>query len=385
MRPPAVIPSPDVVFTGEVEPPTPHIPTDPALAAPSSAESSPMPGFTESMAVVSDPRELEVDLKTLTVPICRTDPSQGGEGGFGTVPRNAPSTGNGPIDTTDENVARALGPMASWLRDATVSADVAWRSAISVQDYARSILVEGRRTWLMCGAVAATSDSVRAHQISLTLANALNDMQIWLTERLETLRSDAPKVRESDETRVGISAELRGIQDSVELLARELGDPDLSLPDDIAVSNPLLEIELDVPSGWFILRNGIEILLAAPFTFHEEGVVGLGVPGWNTGTAIRLRRFRHEEPWTLSGTEGLMDSLYRKFGDQSGHSTSEFDGNKAVRRTYESQGYQWTSFVVATFVEQRSYLVLFECPSEHREYCAELLGELIDGVRLRPG
>lgn len=377
-RPDAVVPTPSPSTV-----PTPDADLSTPVATPTLMP-TPTPVVGVQTAVASDRPELNVELTTLTVPVCRTDPSQGGQVGFGTVPRSAPVAGV-LTDTTDHDVARALGPMASWLRGATVSADEAWVSAESDQDYARAILVEGRRVWLLCGAVAATSDSVRVHPITSSLAIALGEMQIWLSDRLETLRSDASGVRDMDDSRIRISADLRGIQESIEKLVVELGDPGLARPDDLAVMNPLLETEFDVPSGWFVLRNEIDILLAAPFAFQEEGVTGLGVPGWNAGTAVRLRRFRHEESWTLSDTEGLLDSLYIKFGEQIGQSVTELDGYAAITRTYESAEYQWISFVTATVVEHRSYLLEFGCPISQDEYCAGQLDELIDGVRLTPG
>lgn len=328
--------------------------------------------------------EPEVDLTTLTVPVCRTDPSQGGQVGFGTVPRSAPS-GGVLTDTTPLDVVRALGPLAYSLRVTTQSADEVWAAAKSEQDYAAAILVEGRRVWQLCGAVAATSDSVRAHPITYSLAIALGEMQFWLSARLESLRSVETGIRDMDATRIRISADLMGVQESIEQLAVDLGDPKLAQPDDLTVINPLLDTEFDVPPGWFILRNEIDVLLAAPFEVQEEGVVGLGVPGWNAGTAIRLRRFRHEDPWTLSDTEELMDSLYIKFGNQVGQSPTEVDGHTAITRRYESPEYRWTSFVTATVVENRSYLVELGCPFSKSVYCAEQLDYLIDGIRLTPG
>jgi hypothetical protein len=272
--------------------------------------------------------------------------------------------------------------MTSWLRAATEFADEVWESAASEQDFARAILTEGRRTWLMCGAIASTSVSVRVHPITSSLAITLGSMEAWLGERLEALRSDVSTIREMDEARELISAELTGFRESVEDLAADLGSPDLVNPGGSTVLNPLLEVAFDVPPNWFVLRNDIDILLAAPYSYQEEGVTGLGVPGWSAGTAVRLRRFRHKDPWALSDTVDLMASLYLNFGDQKGESPTVIDGNTAVTLTYESPEYRWTSYVAATFANQRSYLIEIGCPSIHAENCADLLQGLTGGVRL---
>ncbi len=359
------------------------------IVPPTAVATSITPLSTESPEPTSTPetaREPVVNLATLTVPTCRTDPTQGGQVGFGTVPRTALfPDGIGTEVMEGENsadVVRALGPMVSWLRAATEFADAAWNSASSEQDYARAILSEGQRIWLLCGAVAATSDPVRYHPLTLSLAAALESMENWLTDRLETLRTDATQIHEADDSRELVSARLRGFRVSVEDLAADLETPDLANPGTFTVQNALLGAAMDVPAGWFVLRNDIDILLAAPFSYQKEGVAGLGVPGWNAGTAIRVRRFRHEEPWALSDTLNLMDSLYVGFGAQTGESLAVVDGRTAVMRTHESSQHGWASFVAATAVDQRSYLIELGCPQNHSDRCAEQFQELVAGIRL---
>ena len=107
----------------------------------------------------------------------------------------------------------------------------------------------------------------------------------------------------------------------------------------------------------------------------------MGVPGWNFGTALQVRRMRHEDPWTLSDTAGLMDSLLVKFGERVSDKNDEVGGAETVIRAYESSDDAWITIAAATVNNSHTYLFTLGCPIESRISCEILLREILSDAQ----
>ena len=366
--PSADVVSPTAVIAPTVEPSSP-VPTSPTAAA-SATEA---PGTDPSL----------VDLDTLLVPVCRTDPFAGSSAGFGTVPRDPGSVsavGEETLDSRGEVIV-ALASVLRWVDHFTAISDTAWVTAEDEQDFVAAISDEGRRLWLSCSAFAAAAPVLKTEDpFMLTATAALAERQRWLTERLEVLRTAPGSIRDDDANRVRTSTALKGLQGTLEGLAIEAGVEDRITPAPFIVPNPLLGISLDAPAGWLLIRNRTDIVLAAPASSQVEGMSGLGVPGWNFGTALRVRRLRHEAPWTLEDSASLMDSLMARFGDRVSDGRTRVDGLDAINRVYESMDDGWITVVAATVRDLQTYVLELGCPAEERESCEAALDGYVQGV-----
>lgn len=330
-----------------------------------------------------------VDLDTLLVPICRNDPFAGSAVGFGTVPRAPESIETFRSDSGDPLPETILGlaPVIRWVDHFTLKADTAWAHADSELDFASVIFDESRRVWLACTAISLAVPVIETTDPPL-LAYAkglMSDRQVWLTDRLEVLRTDPSSIRNADATRQEMSIGLRSLIAGLDELAREAGIEDGLTRLPFTALNPLLGISLDMPAGWMLLRNRVDIVLLAPPDLQADGVTALGVPGWNFGTALQVKRLRHEAPWTLTNTTDLMDSLLVKFGERSGEERREVDGLETAVRVYESPEDAWVTIAGATVRDLHTYLFELGCPEEDRASCEVLFQELLDGVHFDEG
>ena len=358
------------------------------VSAPSTEPSSPVPASpTAVLSATGVPGTVPplVDLDPLLVPVCRTDPFAGSSAGFGTVPRD-PGTvkalGEETLDSKGEIIV-ALASVFRWMDHFTAVADTAWAGAETEQDFAAAILDESRRLWLSCSAFAVAAPALDTRDVFILSATSmLADRQAWLTERLEVLRTTPGSIRDDDASRAVTSKDLKSLLGPLGDLAIEAGVEDRIAPTPFVVPNPLLGISLDVPQSWLLIRNRMDIVLAAPPHIQAEGVTGLGVPGWNFGTALRVRRLRHEAPWSLEDTAGLMDSLMARFGNRISDASTQVDEIDAISRVYESVDDGWITAVAATVRNLQTYLFELGCPAEERESCEEALDEYVQGVEL---
>ena len=323
------------------------------------------------------------DLDTLLIPVCRTNPFTGGSVGFGTVPR-APEFGTtSPVDPANPGaeILVALAPVTQRVDHFTASVDNLWNIAESEQDFTTALSNEGRRLWLLCSAVAmAAPDLVDTHVLLSSFKALLAERHAWLTNRLEVLRNTSGSIREDDTSRTLNSNALMNLAKRLDEFAIEAGVEDRITPAPFTVPNPLLGISLDAPAGWLLIRNRTDIVLAAPANSQVEGVSGLGVPGWNFGTALRVRRLRHEAPWTLEDSAGLMDSLMARFGDRISDAPTRVDGLDAINRVYESAEDGWITVVAATVRDLQTYVFELGCPAQEREFCESALDGYVQSV-----
>jgi hypothetical protein len=274
-----------------------------------------------------------------------------------------------------------MAPVALWVDHFTSAADIVWDDALSEQDFVLALVEESRRLWLACGAVAAVApDLDLGHSFMISINSSLATRRQWLVDRLEVLRSQSDLIRNDDASRAATSDLLLDLDAILNRLAVQAGLEDGATPAQFTVPNPLLEVSIDVPGGWLLFRNRIDIVLVAPPELQAEGVRGLGVPGWNFGTALRIRRLRHEAPWALADTSELMDSLLVKFGGRVSHGDTEVDGHQSIIRVYEALDDNWVTIAAATVRDLHSYLFELGCPATQRASCEALLQSLLAGV-----
>ena len=325
-----------------------------------------------------------MNFDALLVPICRNDPFAGSAVGFGTVPR-APETvetlRSDSGDVLPETIL-ALAPVIRWVNHYTVIADRGWGNAKSEEDFAAIIFDESRRVWLACNAISLAVPIIEPSDPGL-FANAkglLSDRQVWLADRLEVLRTDPASIRNDDRNRGEISVGLRRLIFDLDKLMGEVGIEESMTRLPFTVPNPLLGISLDMPGGWMPMRNRIDIVLTAAPELQLDGSRGMGVPGWNFGTALQVRRLRHEEPWTLVDTVNLMDSLLVKFGQRVDEGHVDIASLGAEKRVYESSENGWVTIAAATVHDFYTYLFVLGCPEEDQTSCDVLFHDLLDGV-----
>jgi hypothetical protein len=365
---------------------------DPTVVTPVTVEPSgtvqPSPTANILPTAVPPARESLDDLASLSIPVCRTDPFAGDLSGFGTIPRVSEdgTTFSSDFANSDAEIIAAVAPIIRWMNHFTTKADTAWELADSEQEFADVLSEEGRRLWLSCNAVALVAPAIETtHPLLISFKSLLAHRQAWLTERLEILRTAPDSIRDDNVNRAVTSKAIKELPGSLDVLGKEARVENRATPEAFTVPNPLLGVSLDFPGGWMLIRNRIDIVLAAPPEHQMDGVTGLGVSGWNFGTALRMKRLRHEAPWTLTDTANLMDSLLFRFGERVIEDQRKIDGLEAVIRVYDSSDADWVMIAAATVRDLHTYLFEFGCPAEDQVSCEVLFQDLLDNVRFNEG
>ena len=356
---------------------------------PSASRTAPTATPTQSAATVvpeptasisDDGEETVLDVATFTIPVCRTDQFAGGNVGIGTVPR-APTDSNVPPDSsTGGQLLEVVAPVTMWIDHYTTAADSEWTRAESEQDFASAIFTESRRIWLACGAASTVPGLSNESELSGAIKSMLDVRYGWIVDRLETLRTNPELVRDRDVERAELSGALRGLNKSLLDVTEHTGPLETDALEGFRVPNELLEITLAAPGGWLLFRNRVDIILVAPIELQGGGEMGFGVPGWNMGTALKVRRFQHESPWGLEDTAELMNSLLAKFGTRVSDQSSRIADLDAITKLYESPDGHWSTISAATVRDSYTYLFEFGCPADQQDDCAVAFRSILDGV-----
>ena len=332
-----------------------------------SPTSTGLPASTASPS--GNAEEPAIDISALMIPACRTDQFTGGNVGFGTVPRAPADTSSGVTQDADLDLFEAVAPITRWIGHFTAESDALWDEAVSEQDFARVLFMESRRLWLACGAVSSAPGLRLSTNLASLIESTLAARHKWLVGRLQALQENPASIRAMDAERSEVSSTLRGLSARLPEFIDQADWLDGSPLSDFGAPNELLEIVVNAPGGWLLFRNRIDIVLVAPPEVQADGVIGLGVPAWNFGTALKVRRFQHVPPWGLDDTAGLMDSLLFRFGDRISDQRSFITNLDAVVRVYESPQDGWTTLAAATVRGSKTYLFEFGCPTGGRDLC----------------
>jgi len=328
----------------------------------------------------SSVEEQVIDISTLTIPACRTDQFTGGNVGFGTVPRAPTDIKSGGIVGADSDLFEAVAPITRWIDHFTAESDALWNEAVSEQDFASVLFTESRRLWLACGAVSSAPGLRSSANLASLIEPALATRHGWLVGQLETLQGNPESIRDMDAERSEASRLLRDLSARLPEFIEQVDGLDGSALSDFGASNELLEIIVNAPGGWLLFRNRIDIVLIAPPEDQADGVIGLGAPSWSFGTALKVRRFQHDSPWSLDDTAELMDSLLFRFEDRVSDQRSVISDLDAVARVYESPQDRWTTLAAATVRDSKTYLFEFGCPTEDRDTCELEFQGFLDGI-----
>ena len=298
-------------------PPTGSTPSPPANAAEGAANSpTPLPAIATP---VSLPRN--IDLESLTVPICRTYDISSNGTGIGTVPHATPTVIPNPATYPEssgpevQSFVASLGSLLDATSAMTTSADKAWGDATDADSFARIIAFEGKRLSNLCSALSVipfTSDGV---DLVNMISKVLNDRRDVLRMVVQSLMDQPATGPDLGDSRRQSSAAIIGLKTQLDDYSEGVGITHPSL-ESATILNPSIGVTVNAPVGWVVVRNRLDIVLLAPPDRQIYSLSGLGPSTWNLGTALRIRRFRSNPPWELADAAATLDALYVQFGQR---------------------------------------------------------------------
>ena len=371
--------------TGEASTPasTPVPPPSPTPADSPDTVPNPTTKTTSPTAVSRPP--LDVDITSLTVPVCRTTDVASNGAGFGTIPHATPTaipqsgSSGGEVALEAQAFATSLSPLVEAIVATTSAADDAWDLAASDDDLARVILFEGRRLALLCSALSIfplTTDRVDLVNVA---AKALNNRRAVLSDTADLLKDQPGKGRGMDAERQDSSTILTGLEIDLGNFASAADVTSFASAPFTAV-NPLLGLSVDAPAGWLAVRNGIDIVILAPSSQQVYSARGLGPDAWKLGTAVRIRRFRNNPPWELADTALTMDALYARLGESSKEQSTSVGDVEGIQRVYRAVERDWSTYVAAIVLDSTTYLFEYGCPDRTESTCVAQMSRLTNSV-----
>jgi hypothetical protein len=366
----------------------PLSPTTVPTSYPTPTDSSDIPRtptttYISPTAVTKPP--LEVDIATLTVPVCRTTDVASNGVGFGTIPHATPTaipqsgSSSGGVALEAQAFATSLSPMVEAIVATTRAADDAWDLAASDDDLARVILFEGRRLAQLCSALSIFPLTADGLDIVNIAAKALNDRRAILLETADLLKDQPGNGRGMDTKRQDSSTILIGLETDLDSFA-SAADVISFASAPFTVVNPLLDLSFDAAAGWLPVRNGIDIVILAPSRQQVYSARGLGPDAWKLGTAVRIRRFRNNLPWELADTAMTMDALYARLGESTDEQSTSVGGVKGILRVYRTVNRDWSTYVATTVLDSTTYLFEYGCQDQSELTCVAQLDRLTNSV-----
>lgn len=328
----------------------------------------------------------EIDISTLVVPVCRPNATASVSGVFGTVPHPNPQPENGP-PVSGQSLGDDIGlfsygakPLLDYVAYFTATADSEWSNARDPQEFARTVFAEGRRLWLACNAIANLSAPAPAESIRAAISNALLARREILAKAAGQIQSSTGDAFQPDSNRSLSSNDLLGLTVLLDVFADSAGLPLPLMPKPFQIVNSLLQLSIEAPAGSILVRNSIDIVVIAPLNLQENGVMGLGPPGWNMGTAMRIRRVRNGGRADLADVRAVVDVLYSRAGELLPESLIEIDGNDGVLRTYRDRDSRWDTLVAAGAIGEVTYLFTAGCPQTRTSECLSFLRDFVDSA-----
>jgi hypothetical protein len=345
----------------------------------------PIPTTATNSPTAVSKRPLEVDIASLTVPVCRTTDVSSNGAGFGTIPHATPTaipqsgSSGGEVALEAQAFATSLSPLVEAVVATTNAADDAWDLAASDDDLARVILFEGRRLALLCSALSIFPLTTDGLGLVNFAAKALNDRRAVLLETADLLKGQPGNRRGMDAERRDSSAILTGLETDLNNFASAAGVTSFASAPFTAV-NPLLGLIFDAPAGWLAVRNGIDIVILAPPSQQVYSARGLGPDAWKLGKAVRIRRFRNNPPWELADAAITMDALYARLGESTEEQSTSVGGVEGLLRVYRAVDRDWSTYVAATVLDSTTYLFEYGCPDQSGSTCVAQLNRLTNSV-----
>ncbi len=328
---------------------------------------------------------VDIDIASLTVPVCRTSNGTSNGAGFGTIPHATPTampeagSSSGTGSSAAQSFVIALNPLVAAIVASTRAADDAWRLAESDEDLARIVVFEGRRLSQLCSALSIVPLTTDGMELTKITADALHDRRALLAESAELLMAQTGEGRAMDAVRQDSSAILIGLKANLDAFASGARVTSVELAP-FTVVNPLLDLRFDAPGGWLAVRNGIDIVIMGPIDQQVYTAMGLGPDAWKLGTAMRIRRFRNNSSSELSDAAATLDSLYARFGDRTHEQSVEVGGVAGILRVYSFVDRHWDTFVATTIVDDQTYLFEHGCPTTLNAQCVLQLDGFIQSV-----
>ena len=328
---------------------------------------------------------MDIDIASLTVPVCRTSNGTSNGAGFGTIPHATPTampeagSSSGTGSSAAQSFVIALNPLVAAIVASTSAADDAWRLAESDEDLARIVVFEGRRLSQLCSALSIVPLTTDGMELTKITTDALHDRRALLAESAELLMAQTGEGRAMDAVRQDSSAILIGLKANLDAFASGARVTSVELAP-FTVVNPLLDLRFDAPGGWLAVRNGIDIVIMGPIDQQVYTAMGLGPDAWKLGTAMRIRRFRNNSSSELSDTAATLDSLYARFGDRTHEQSVEVGGVAGILRVYSFVDRHWDTFVATTIVDDQTYLFEHGCPTTLNAQCVLQLDGFIQSV-----
>jgi hypothetical protein len=274
-----------------------------------------------------------------------------------------------------------MRPLFDAIRSTIDAGDGIWFGAENTQGQAAAIAMESRRLSHLCSAFSITPQTGIDVALTSEFASILGARLDMLSSAAELLRTTEVNFSDVDAERQRTTSDIHSISPSLDAFAADSNVAESAGAEDYTISNPLLELSVNVAGGGVTVRNGIDVFVTADPDLQRYSVSGHGPDAWRLGTALRIRRFRNDIDRTLEEATLALESLLVRFGNRSSEQVgSIIGGEQAARLTYVIDDGFWFTLVGVTVVSDATYLFELGCPVEFTGECEDAFKDVFAGV-----
>jgi hypothetical protein len=151
-----------------------------------------------------------------------------------------------------------------------------------------------------------------------------------------------------------------------------------------AIDFEQLGVQLSLFPRWYVYGSGRAPAISIPAELMTD-LAALDPFAWETGAAVRIRRFAGFGSTSTAALLEQFDGLINSFGDPVGQTSGTVLGSEAVVTSVVDAEHDWDFTIVIAVVDKNAYVIDYGCPRSNPEWCVELSGVVSSLTTLAAG
>jgi hypothetical protein len=313
----------------------------------------------------------EIALSELVSSSCNPSNESSGTG-FGTAPPPTvvPAPGGGLLGSDDpaakaEYLSRALSIAENLSAWATDFEDI-WKFDLIPEQQAAALMLVEERTRQLCQSISLLDppDSLEIeHAYFQGVARARH---AWVALAIDGLVNTGSARSES--LAVGRESTYEAVEQVLTNFRQFSSGTSVSVT---TVVFDQIDIQLELPSGWYVYRNDWAPKISAPAGLTTD-LAAEGLFAWNRGASLDIRRFGGFGSKTTADAVDSLGALIEALGKPVSQSNGSFLGSDSVITKLVDDELGWKFTVIIAVVDQSAFVINYGCPQDRREWCDAL-------------
>jgi hypothetical protein len=132
-----------------------------------------------------------------------------------------------------------------------------------------------------------------------------------------------------------------------------------------------IDIQLELPSGWYVYRHDWAPKISAPAELTAD-LATEGPFAWKRGASLDIRRFGGFSSKITADAVDSLGALIDALGEPVSQSNGSFLGGDSVITKVVDNDLGWEFTVIVAVVDQSAFVINYGCPQDRVEWCDAL-------------